>query len=65
MPPQGDEHSAKSLQNNTFSRVGGSTGGSIMNNPEIRELLLLWAELDDPARRDLLAVARGFVKVSP
>ena len=36
-----------------------------MNNPEIRELLLLWAELDDPARRDLLAVARGFVKVSP
>ncbi len=36
-----------------------------MNNPEIRELLLLWAELDDPARRDLLAVARGLVKVVP
>lgn len=31
----------------------------------IKELLAIWNELDESARRDLLAVARGWVKVAP
>jgi hypothetical protein len=65
VPPQGDEQNAKSLQKNTFSRAGGSTGGSIKNNPEIQEIFLIWAKLDDPARCDLLAFARGLAEVAP
>ncbi|HUP81521.1 MAG TPA: hypothetical protein VM260_23420 [Pirellula sp.] len=64
VPPQGDEQNRKAMGKQDCSSVRGSTGGSIKNNPEIRELLFLWAELDKPARRDLLAVARGWVKVA-
>lgn len=62
MPPQGDEHIVNSLENPSHSTIRGSTGGSITNNQEISELLILWSELDDTARRDLLSVARGWIK---
>lgn len=64
MPPQGDEQNQIAMGKQGRSSVSGSTGVSIKNIPEIRELLLLWAELDKPARRDLLAVARGWVMVA-
>ncbi len=62
VPPQGDEHVVNSLENPSHLAIRGSTGGSITNNQEISELLLLWSELDNSARRDLLAVARGWIK---
>ena len=40
----------------------GSTCGSIpapLSSKNSKELLAIWAKLDEPARRDLLAVARG------
>ena len=65
MPPQGDEQNQKATVKGVRSFSRGSTGGSITNNQEITELLFVWAELDDSARRDLLAVARGWVNVAP
>ena len=44
------------------SSIGGSTGGSIpahLSTKTTEELLSIWAKLDEPARRDLLAAARG------
>ncbi len=61
MPPQGDEQNQKPLEKQGSSSGRGSTGGSIINNQEITELLFVWAKLDETARRDLLAVARGWV----
>ncbi len=64
MPPQGDEQNQKATVKGVRSSSCGSTGGSITNNQEITELLFVWAKLDETARRDLLAVARGWVKVA-
>jgi hypothetical protein len=59
--PTGIEQPSKSLGK---SVVLGSVPPPVPPSGAI-ELLAIWAELDEPARRDLLAVARGWVKVAP
>ncbi len=58
MTPTGLEHNDKILkkkaENKKLPPQSPPSGA-------INELLAIWAELDEPARRDLLAVARGWV----
>lgn len=59
---------SKTLQNPRENELFQSTGYYSGDYPELAgtdELLATWAKLDEPARRDLLAVARGWVKVAP
>jgi len=62
--PEGNGTTPGNGGENELESILGSTCGSILSHPDTIQLLSLWAELDEPARRDLLAVARGWVKVA-
>ena len=61
MTPTGLERNAKTQG---IQAPGNSVPPPVPPSEAI-ELLAIWAELDEPARRDLLAVARGWLKVAP
>jgi len=64
-PRQGSNNQSSTneiVRQTDTSSNGGSTGGSIpahLSTKTTEELLSIWAKLDEPARRDLLAAARG------
>lgn len=65
MTPTGSEQSPKTREKSSpgglvYPRVYPS--GAILN-PEAEKLLAIWAEMDDRARADLMAVARGLAGV--
>ncbi len=62
MTPTGLEQSGK-IRGKTSKK--NSVPPPVPPSGAINELLTIWAGLDEPARRDLLAVARGWVKVAP
>ena len=62
--PDGSRTTSGNLGENELESILGSACGSILSHPYTIQLLSIWAKLDEPARHDLLAVARGWVKVA-
>jgi hypothetical protein len=58
VPPQGDEQNQEPLEKQGVLSGRGSAGGSIMNNPEVHEILSLWINLTEADQIELLAIAR-------
>lgn len=52
-------------QKTRVETANATSVGPPVGPSEAIELLAIWSELDESARRDLLAVARGWVKVAP
>ena len=59
--PDGNGTTPGNRGENELESILGSTCGSILSHPDTIELLAIWSKLYEPARRDLLAVARGWV----